>query len=313
MGIDQGIDRTIIVGGASRSGTTLTTAIMDAHPEVSMAFECVPRELEGDLVFYDRLVDTIVSEFGYDAVRVDSPKKVYAKVQKQINQTDRWFGNWVRLCRRSGVDLVGIGKVIEQLRIEGVDRIDANEPRLRAARLVVDLKQEITGKPSVGLKSAAYLPFVDFFPEVYHLVILRDPRDALASWRRLNWRDRPADEHATRWCALYEKYRSNVPTDRLVMIRYNDWASGDQDYAKEVFTKLGLSSEFDTRTYYEATMVKDISGVDITKEDLWRDPLTTARIGYYKDILTPDEISTIESIAGDLMEEFGFLGDAARA
>lgn len=299
------IERTIVVGGASRSGTTLTTAIFDAHPEVAMAFEAVPRAFDHDLTFYIGLCKDLIQEFGEESAGVLAPQSQFGKIQKRVNMTEKWFGNWVRLSRRSGVGLAGVVEVLEELVAMGHPRIEDNDTRVIAARLIAERKQAVAQKPAVGVKSAAYLPFVDHFPNVYHVVIMRDPRDALASWRRLEWRERSAEEHARRWCALFEKYRKKVPADRLVTIRYPDWAGGDQDYAQSIFAKLGLTADFDTRTYHETTMVKDISGVAITQEDLWTSPLQ-AKVGYYAEHLTAEEIATVEEIAGPLMTEFGF-------
>lgn len=300
------IERTIVVGGASRSGTTLTTAIFDAHPEVAMAFEAVPRTFDQDLSVFVDLCSSLIAEFGEEACGVFAPQDEYRKVQQRVNAADKWFGNWVRLCRRSGVGLTGVRDVLNEVQAAGYARIDSDDARLTAARLIATRKGALSGKPAVGVKCGGYMPFADHFPNVYHVVIMRDPRDALASWRRLEWRDRPAQEHARLWCKLFEKYRANVAPDRLVPIRYPEWASGDQDYARSIFAKLGLTAEFDTRTYHETTMVKDIAGVQITQEDLWTSPLK-AKVGYYPEHLSAEDIDAVEEVAGPLMTEFGFL------
>lgn len=163
----------IHVCGLSRSGTTLLAAMLDAHPQVSMAYEIVPPAL-GPL---DELLSRIQGA-------IDGGESDPRRIGRSLSESGHpALGRLVKHADRANVPLPMLLEVCERLRDEGVSRVDSTADRERLASAIVMAKMRgegtCIGGHKIGPESCRRrLKESDRTRVAY---ILRNPLDVAAS------------------------------------------------------------------------------------------------------------------------------------
>jgi len=166
-------ERSVHVCGMSRSGTTLVTTMLDAHPSVSMGYELMPADLPSvsDLL---RAVRDARSATDGSARRVGNHLK------------DAGFpsaGVFVKRAARACVEPDAFVEMLESLRDAGVTALDGMAERRLISREVVRRKMRVEGTSIGGHKIGADLagPMLRDEPDAVIVFVIRDPRDVAAS------------------------------------------------------------------------------------------------------------------------------------
>ena len=277
-------DRPVFIGACPRSGTTLLRTMLNAHPDLA-----IPRETRFLPVIWEAR-----PRFG-DLAEAANRRKLGRAIFRK-----GWTG-----ARRLGVDPA-----------VGIERLVAAPPTLGSLLgTCFQLYAETTGKSRWGDKRPMYARYLDaifaMFPDAQFINVVRDPRAAVASMRKLEWFDgdiAPAVELWERSLRAVEPWRRRLRADQYVDIRYEDLVSDPAAALDRVTGFLGLASDgLDTMlSYHEA--------VDETATRYhWRltQPPTTAAVRSWETALAPGEIAFVEKVTGQLMDGFGY--DRSRA
>ena len=204
----------IFVVGMPRSGTTLLSAVLDAHSQISISPETH---------FYTRCRSA--------SAPAEPLRRVWARLQQQPGFRDMAFSDDERR------------RVWERLR----DRPDPTPPAL--LRAVEETYAERSGATAWGEKTPDHLPHVPTllrdFPDAVALAIVRDPRDVCLSLRGLPWNQDTLPESAWKWrryAQLTEQFADDYG-DRFLEVRYEDLLSAPEKTLRRVLDWLDAPFE----------------------------------------------------------------------
>lgn len=153
-----------------------------------------------------------------------------------------------------------------------------------------------------------------YFPDMKALLLVRDPRDVVCSYRGFVKQldpDDPArsDEalltsheyQARRWTEVYEGFVKELPNFHLV--RYEELVDDPATVLRGSFEYLGLPEPEDATT-------------DINMDGFFAKQATSvspkASLGRWKSGLSPAEVSHIESVCGEWMRRFDYTLSTAQ-
>jgi Sulfotransferase family len=279
------VDRPVFVGGCPRSGTTMVRTMLNAHPDLA-----VPHE----------------TRFLVDAYRL---RRRWGDLSEAENR--QRLAEWVvgrkraraaRLCRD----------------------LDALAERMAAAPGTLGsvlgagfaLYAERHGKSRWGDKRPSYVLNLDavfaMFPDAQYVNVVRDPRAAVASIRRIG-RQRPAgwyEDGLVAGTELWERsqraadrWRRRLPADQFLEVAYEDVVADPEDALRRVVGFLGLDPGG-----LEA-MVAFHEAADIKARrmhPLVRKPVTTARVRRWTRELAPVEVAFVEATLSGWMGRYGY-------
>ena len=151
----------------------------------------------------------------------------------------------------------------------------------------------------------------DIFPPHKLVVIVRDPRDVLASMKNVfarkgqKWKVRASASELLTYFSLIEDYQRRADKD-CIFVRYEDLVAGKttklQDFLQKKIDNVAVS-QIDV-----STLKKQIDSSDPYYSELYLQPTTKEKIGSYAKILSTVEIAYIEDVFAGEMEHWGYHG-----
>jgi hypothetical protein len=258
----------VFVVGAQRSGTTLLRNLLDRHPQIAMW------GVESD---FFRRVHERRSTFGDPA---------------DIRNRERIVKAFLAIepMRRTGLDLASLEKA---MLVEG-----DTWPALFAATLRYNAN--VQGKPYWGEKTPANVFHVDtlrsWYPGCAIIHIVRDPRDMVSSLVRMRWSNRSVLFAARAW----KRFNAAAIGKDLLLVKYEELVSSPERVLQEICRYIGVAYDPLMQRPKETVHVAQPEGVRATT------PISTDRMGLWREALRPWQIAAIEAAAGPLMDEFGY-------
>jgi hypothetical protein len=155
--------------------------------------------------------------------------------------------------------------------------------------------------------------FLDMFPEGKAILVIRDPRSVLASFRNFTYAPSPAYLGAVFNCLdamMYGRiYAKQYPLDRFMFARYEDFAADPAGIAQKTWQFLELEGTYDVRDQsgwmdaygrpWRSNSVFQNSGDQKTFD-------INAAISRWETELNKAEVSLVEGVCGGVMEKFGY-------
>ena len=147
--------------------------------------------------------------------------------------------------------------------------------------------------------------FLNEVPNGRVIMVLRDPRSVMASFRKLTYVPPPAY-----FGAIFnvldvmqhiEKYQETLPKERFLWFRYEDAALYPEETTQKVFDFLGLDpkeagEEYRVNKWKKNTLFEEIGGEFNVQEAIYR----------WKKHLDAEELSLAEFVCGKYLEKFGY-------
>jgi hypothetical protein len=279
------------VVGVTRSGTTLLRLMLDAHPQLA-----VPPETH----FLPDLID---------AARADgaTPESTAAAVT----------GN-----RRWGDFHLDPDELLERFR--RIEPMDATE----AIRAFFELYAEKQGKPRWGDKTPIYinrmLLIQRYLPEARFVHLIRDGRDAaLSRAKRVLREPTPMDKVAARWKNRILRAREQASRlNHYLELRYEDLVREPEATLRRLCEFTDLPFDEAMLRYHERAeerlreMARDLPPEEdkplrpadhrMEAHALTTKPPDPSRLERWRREMSPDDLSTFEDVAGDLLGELGY-------
>lgn len=145
------------------------------------------------------------------------------------------------------------------------------------------------------------------FPDMLFLNVIRDPRAQVASMNRAIIHDFDTLLNAQAWVDAHLVARSLVERypERVLTIRYEDFLSSQEETLRKVCSFFGidfLPQMLDIANSSEAQQISQLSA-------LWSSncfPPIVANVDKFKKQLSIEEIETIETLAKEYMELYGY-------
>lgn len=196
-------------------------------------------------------------------------------------------------------------------RKEAIERLVAAPPTLGSlVGTPFSLYAERHGKPRWGDKRPHYAQRIPaifaMFPDAQFINVVRDPRGAVASIRRLGWFGGDIALAAELWgraIDAVDAQRAGMADDQILDIRYEDLVARPQATLERVTRFLGLSVDG------VADMLSDRDGTDVPENRYhWRvsQPITEVAVRSWEEALSHQEIAFVERVSGPAMRQYGY-------
>jgi hypothetical protein len=279
-------NRPIFLVGCPRSGTTLLSVLLHAHPRIAM-----PPETRFLLPAYRK-------RFEYGDLAVEANR------------------------RRLATDLTappGKFRDLQLDRAEVIERIVAAPPTLGSAAGTIWREfARSRGKQRWGEKRPAYWRdmglILRLFPEAQVIHLVRDGRACVASLKRVNWWTRGTVGATSSWVLADAELRRvgrRLPADSYHRLRYEDLLADPRAELTRLCAFLG--EEFDEAMLDHTEAAGDIVPSRKKWHDRTRGALDPQRIEAWRAELTPEEIGLFEAVARRPLRRNGYeLGGAGR-
>lgn len=271
--------RPIFLIGCPRSGTTLLTVMMHAHPRIAMPPETrflIPGYLGR-------------REFG-DLRRADNRRAL----------AERITGKGSRF-RDLGLN-----------RERTVEAIVAAPPTVGSAMGTVwkEFARD-RGKARWGEKRPAYwqdlAALQQMFPDAQYIHLVRDGRACMASLMKVDWWDEGAIGAVTSWVLAnreLDRLGRKLPSSSYHYLRYEDLLADPRGELSALCRFL--DEEFDEAMLDHASAALDIVPKRKTWHERTRSALDSTRIDAWRTSLPPNDIGLIELIGRSTMRRHGY-------
>jgi hypothetical protein len=297
----------VLLGGENRSGTTLLSVILNAHPELVVGPELDFTE-PVDLGPHVLLACELLS---MRDPRVLGPGTDTAD--------PFWYdsAHFVKQCERFGIGLDRLTAIVSAVQGElGTDLADFDDRCVLIDRLG-NLRRTELGAARWGIKLQRRIRRIEAYalqwPAAQFVHIVRDGRDLAASHLRTvpSWGYKSIREAAEGWLEVVSRPHKVAPAGRYLEIRYEDLVCDLPRVTKELADFLGIAwqSAMLRHSEYEHSLFSRPWGHPAAKAAA--QPVSAGRVGRYRQDLSADQIAEFESIAGAELERLGYLGGSS--
>lgn len=262
----------VFIVGSPRSGTNLLRNLLNRHPSLAICHETR---------FYG-----YVYKRRYAFGNLRDPKNRRRLVEQYLS-TER--------IGRLGLDLERLG-----------DRLLREADSYRALfTCILECYAESNGKLRLGEKTPHHALFTetlsDWYPGAKIIHLLRDPRDAVASLKRMHWAPNAILENAGIWLVFNRAARRSRHLPGYLPVHYETLVTQPEQELTRICVHL--------EEQYSSEMLLPDTQVDGAYSS--QGAVTTARLGKWREELTAEEVALTEWAAGDLMQTVGYERAAA--
>jgi Sulfotransferase family len=277
--VATGNDRPIVILGCPRSGTTLLQVMLHSHPRIG-----IPPETRFLLPAYrERL------RFG--------------DLSETANR--RALGDFIVRTKGHRFGDLGLD------RDATVGEIVDGPPTLGSAvGIVLRAYAQRFGRPRWGDKRPAYYNYIDvvmrLFPDARILHVVRDPRDCVASLKRMPWWRTDSYHSVAAWAQSIDNTERAIRVwpGAVTRVQYERLVAEPESELKALCAELGEE--------YDPAMAEPerLADVAVPERKHWHSNTrvgpTTERVGRWKDDLEPWEASLCETVLAERMARFGY-------
>jgi hypothetical protein len=277
-------DSPIFIVGLSRSGTTLLSRLLDAHSEIAIFPETWWSVLLDRLgcsqefsnpwqtcLFFNELWENL-SSYRDPAASV---------LAREASKEPRYVGPTAPVLEKLG-------------------QAYANERHAR-----------IWGEKTPG--HALWLPELqDLFPRARVLFMVRDPRDVLVSYDD-RWNEgRRSTEYLITTAALLKYYLFHLlyhpgfPLEQVRWVKYESLTSQTSAELEQICDFVGVDFEPSMLDFYRRHANVERDTTEGWHHLLLSKPVTTDRIGRYKEAMSRSQIALVERLFGEEMQAVGY-------
>ena len=215
----------------------------------------------------------------------------------------------VARARRGGVKEATFSSILHDFATQQGDII-AVQDRLQIIELLVQEKMLNENKNCWGSKIAKrYNETLEYWPNSFFLFMMRDGRDIVAS-RIKSGNFNQSVEHVARGYVTqinqFKKLAAQHET-RAIFINYENLVSKPRESLEQFCDSLELQWSENVLNHQNENLsiFKDPTG-HLSANQL-KQPINTKSIGRWKKELNKNDVNAFEIIAGEKLEEFGYL------
>jgi Sulfotransferase family len=218
----------------------------------------------------------------------------------------RRVARWIASRRKSRLERLGV------TREELIARLEAAPPTIGSVLgTCFLLYAERHAKPRWGDKRPSHAQHLDaifaMFPDAQLINIVRDPRAAVASVRKIGWYEGDLATGADLWqrsVLAVDRWRDRLAEDQLFELRYEDLVEDPRRMLERITDFLGLAPDG-----IEA-MLQFHEKSDVPRDRTFHPrvstPVTTEGVRAWEGALTPAEVAFIEHVLEEKMQRYGY-------
>lgn len=284
----------IYVSGMSRSGTTLLTTVIDAHPDVSMGYELLTKGIDDAGAACQLIMD-------------HGPADARTCSDRLRDVGHEQLAALVHRAERALVSPTELAGILRDLSAQGQNNLSSLAGRATLAGAIVSAKarQEqtsITGYKLNAPRIGEFDRLVD--EEAVYVGIVRDPRDV---WRSHVENDfgRSAQEVARTWNTYLRRFAAFTKRhpDRCHLVRYEDLVRSPGETLDALCRGVGLRRDESMDRFYDSK-ASVLRGGHVNSAALARDFFTDS-VGRWEHVAESD-LRTLESACYSGMDEHGY-------
>ena len=261
-------DRPIFIVGMPRSGTTLMTSMLSAHPNIAIS-------PESHFLWYWR--------------------KRYSHLN--INDPNDFEIFWQDFSNSQDFKKFNIDSQATKTRILATDKISYKSIFTNILqKYAVKMQKSRWGEKTPAHYSYLYIIF-KWYPEAKVIWMLRDPRSVTASLMRMSWTHSYTDRHAQKWCDSIRSQNKWIEDERVLLVKYEVLVTNPESQMGQICQFLGEE--------YCPNMIGDTSN-NSTNSYVIRKAPNQNSLEKWRSILSPNQIAILEYIARNEMLEQGY-------
>jgi len=289
-------EKPIFIRGLSRSGGTLITTILDAHPEIAMSYELYPSLLE---TAFNSTAE--INSF----IKILKKENDISNLAKKIK--DNNLKKFILRCDRGGLD----SKDIESVFIEHLtenNNFDTPQGRLELIAKCCRKKMKREGKLRWGLKcNNKYQDYLSVWPDAYFLNMIRDGRDVLASQLTTGSFKATPESLGISWAATHRAFKKIVDNEstNAYEICYEKLVSKPDEELKRIFIFLGLDYHEKLLDFHNQNLTIYSASSHLSMERI-SVGIDTSKVNRWKSELTEQQAEEFCDAANGLMSEYGY-------
>jgi hypothetical protein len=268
----------VFIVGAPRSGTTLLRRILNRHPSLALYEET-------------RFFEEIYAQraaFG----SLENPEN-RSRFVRELLQTAR--------MRQIGSD-GDISQLRRELLEEGASYRDVFQ-------IILQFYAEAHGKTRGGDKTPTHAFFVEtlaeWYPDAPIIHLVRDPRDVVASLRRMPWAPRSVALNALFWSKFNAAAEESKQRSGYLLVSYERLVEHPAD-------EIARICEHIDEDYSDALLAAD-SSEPYSWPNSASGAVTSERMGKWRGELTEPDVALVEWLAGPTLEAYGYSRTARPA
>jgi Sulfotransferase family len=273
-------ERPIIVLGCPRSGTTLLTTMLHAHPRIAM-----PPETRFLLSLYQH-------------------RARFGDLRDEQNRTKLATAITGRKATH-----------FHDLHIDAdtvVKRIVEGPPTLGSALAAVwEEFAAARGKPRWGEKRPAYTLWTGalqrLFPDAQFVGLVRDPRACVASLLKTTWWKGGFERALTAWVRsdwYMRRFARTADSETYFQLQYEELVVDPRPHLERLCAYLG--EDFDEHMLDHTQAAADIVPQRARHHVLAHGEVDPSRIEAWRAVLTPEQVGLIERVCKRRMEQYGY-------
>jgi uncharacterized protein (UPF0335 family) len=290
-------DPMIFACGVSRSGTTLLSAILDAHSQICMGYEMSFPPLSG--------IDFILDRLGEVEGGARDLRQAGSLLRKNQHKA---VGKWISRVHRLGLDVADLYDVLRNHREKYGNSLLGKGQRLKLIKAVLDLSKKKTHAVITGFKitETGFYDYLSLFPNAYFIYILRDPRDVFASLKSAGFNVK-IGKAISNWISgieSFEQFQKEHP-ERCTLIRYEDLVTHPLGEIEPLFQRMKIPLESCVLHFHESD-AKILTSSHPNAPNI-KKGFFASSIGRYGTGLSEIEIQEIEKSCRTKMRTYNYL------
>lgn len=291
----------VLLGGENRSGTTLLSVLLDSHPDLVVGPEL------------DFLEPVDVGPHILEACDLLAAEDPVVLGPGTDTADPYWYdgAHFVKQCDRFGVPIPVLQDLVRGAMKETGTDLSEFTDRCRLIEIIGEYRRSESGVRRWGIKLQRKInridQFAEYWPQAHFVHIVRDGRDLAASHLvSVPWGFTTITEAAEGWVSVVERPPLVAPADAYLEIRYEDLVREPRKVLGQIVDFLDLPWHDSLLRHWQLPhSLFDAPWGHPAAEAAAR-PLSTARIGRFREDLTEAQVAEFERVAGDQLRRLGY-------
>lgn len=291
----------IFIGGDGRSGTTLLSLVLNAHPELSVGPELHFRGPKNLGPYLRECLGLLIA---------DDPRAFGKELKK--NPQFKLGVQFAKRCHRFGIGFADLDAMVGEAMARTGSHLRSFRDRCALIDAIGRHRLRVDGTRRWGIKIMRDIgkphPYAGAWPGAQFVHIIRDGRDVAASQigEHGTWGYADIEAAASGWADLIGRSRAASGAVSILEIRYEDLVQDPGHTVAEVLEYLGLAWDDAVLSHSQQKQSLYDNPYNHPSLDSVREAINTSAVGRYREDLLPAQTKAFERVAGATLAALGY-------